>query len=148
MRRFDDQVVQHGCRAPKRHVIEALHPAEYITDQRSIPLGDQHELLLLTNLRREEPPVGLRHVGPRREKALGIKLIMFDHQQSAKPAKRILITGNRGAYEWRRGHEPILQRFGRCATAHSPLALMQQWMECRPTAALLKPTACRNSIHQ
>jgi hypothetical protein len=50
--------------------------------------------------------------------------MMLDHQQSAKPAELILITGNGEPYDWRRGHEPILQRFDRCATAHSAIGLM------------------------
>jgi hypothetical protein len=51
--------------------------------------------------------------------------MMFDHQQSAKPTERSLILGNRRSYDWRQGHEPILQRFGRCAMARSPLALIR-----------------------
>jgi hypothetical protein len=40
MRRVDDEVVKYGRRAPMRHVIEAFHLAEDITDDCSIALGD------------------------------------------------------------------------------------------------------------
>lgn len=50
--------------------------------------------------------------------------MMLNHQQGAKPAELILIARNGEPYDWRRGHEPILQRFDRCATAYCPLGLM------------------------
>jgi hypothetical protein len=115
--RVDDEVVEHGSRAAKRHVIGAFHAAEYITNHRSVALGDEHELARLTDLRREEAPVRLGHAGPRPEKAVGIEIMMLDDEQRAKPAEHFLVTGNRWAYACWQGHKSILQPAGRSATA-------------------------------
>src|SRR5262245_21947531 len=84
---IEDQVMQHGRRTSKRHVVVALDRRVRVADHVPVLFRDEYEDIRSVELRAEERGVVIGRTGPRSQEAPPVEVMMLLDEKCTEPAK-------------------------------------------------------------